>query len=238
MKRWIGLVMLAGGAGCGGSPFSAEDRLLGEAGVAEDSAVDVGLDDAQEAEAQSPDVEPDVGVEAAADGGAESGAHDATADAPVCSCVTSLSNIGLQDFYIAFTLTTTSTMPMSILNQRSACVTTLPFWDVYTGTNGAFSSSEGVVYINVGDGSASFDDVSTQKLVNDGQPHRIVIARLGGTSFKLTVDGTGGVQSGGPSNPLNATLPPLMMGTDVCSAYAPLSGQIVDVCISVGCPLQ
>lgn len=178
-------------------------------------------------------VTEDAGHDAARPGDAE-----ASPDAPTCTCINDLSNIGLADFYIAFTLTTTSTVPMSILNQRSTCDTAHPFWDVFTGTNGAYSPSEGVVYINVGDGSSTFDDVSTQRVVNDGQPHRIVIARTGGTTFTLTVDGEGGAQTGGPTDPLNGTLPTLQVGADVCSSYEPIAGQMTDVCMTVDCPLH
>jgi hypothetical protein len=235
-------------AGCGGSAFTtgnpagsidsaddgkapleaqpAEDGGAPEAAIpAEDGGGDAGKLGHPEAQADS--TRPEAGVpEAGGEGG------DAGPDAaPSCPCVSDLSGIGLGDFTIAFTIQTNSTTPMAILNQRGSCGSQ-PYWDVHTGTNGVFSASEGVVYIEVGDGSNIFDDVSTQKVVNDGQPHHVTIERTdGGTYFTLTVDGVGTAQGIAPLDPLTGTLPTLSTGTDVCTSNGPIAGELTDVCI-------
>ncbi len=236
-------------SGCGGSAFTAGNPLTSvdsaddgqaplEAQPAEDGGAPEAANPAEDSgpdagklvhEAQADSTRPEAGApEAGADGGVEAG----TEAGPSCPCVSDLSGIGLGDFTIGFTIQTNSTTPMAILSQRASCDQSHPYWTVFTGTNGAFSPNEGVVYINVGDGSSVFDDVSTQRTVNDGQSHRITIARTqGGTYFTLTVDGIGTAQGIAPIDPLTGTLPALSTGTDVCASNGPFAGELTDVCI-------
>jgi hypothetical protein len=236
-------------AGCGGNSFVAADGHDSgdEAGDLAEAMPSEGISDGadsaipSDAAEASPDArldaqaETDTGAyyvqEAGADAPVDAASADA-ADAHSCPCGSDLSNVGLGDFSIAFSLTTASTSPMALLNQRATCDQAHSYWDVHTGTNGAYSASEGVIYIEVGDGTNVFDDVSTQRTVNDGQPHRIVIERTtGGTYFTLSVDGVGAPQGVAPTDPLTGTLPVLQTGTDVCMANGPVAGTISEVCI-------
>ena len=228
--------------------LASSDAAASETGASGDSATGGGdttadvadaLSDVQEATADVGDAGmadgdgmPDVSQEVSTSDAPE----DTKTEGPTCTCVDDLSNIGLADFYVAFTITTNATVPMAILNQRSTCDATHPFWDVQTGTNLGIN---GVVFIQVGDGSNIFDDQSTQQTVTDNQPHRVVIARTNsGNTFTLTVDGQGTPQVGAATEPLTGTLPSLQTGTDVCTTYEPIAGQLTNVCITVGCPIQ
>jgi hypothetical protein len=257
MKRsqlFVGLALLCV-AGCTGQAFSVEDRLLR---TSDDAGA---LEEASTAEAEPPPADAGSHKQDAGDPpGHDSGSppvHDAgaspdgaTTDAPTtdaspppamdagitdCECVSDLSNIGLGDFAIAFTITTTSTVPMAILNQET-CTGYPSEWTVNTGTNGAYNPNEGVVYLQVHQqGINVFDDLSTQYLVNDGVPHRVVLSRSdNGTQFSLTVDG-----KGTPYDNIKALslgqLAPLATGSDVCDTTAPLSGSLMNVCIAIGC---
>ena len=182
-------------------------------------------------------------TDGASDDSAQDAAHDVTAsdalqdapiEAPTCTCVDDLSNVGLGDFYIAFTITLSVTTPVAIASQRSSCQTTLPYWSVHTG------SGNGLVYMEVGAGNNVYEEPTNTQSIADGQPHRIVIARTkGGTTFMFTVDGTLENTVSASAEALGGTLPGLAIGVDnACTGNGSVAGQPTNVCLSIGCPIH
>jgi len=205
------------------------------------STSDGGADSA----ASTSDAGSDHFVESASDAPAdvaEAGAFDAPAgldvlsDVPVDAaaeagtvCLTDLSNVGTGDFHIAFTLTTTAgSIDMALLNQRTGCDESSTWWDVNyipsTSTTGGMevATDDGTHYVVV--------EQATGALLDDGKPHRIVVARAGG-QLGFTVDGT---QAGGPlADPYAfGAMPPLKIGTDDCPGFEGTIGTITDVCLT------
>jgi hypothetical protein len=145
------------------------------------------------------------------------------------TCLTDLSGVGTADFHIAFTLTTTAgSIDMALLNQRTGCDETTTWWDVSyipsTSTTGglAVATDDGTHYV--------IAEQATGAVVDDGKPHHIVVARVGG-QLGFSVDG---LTAAGPiPNAYSfGAMPPLRVGTDDCAGFAPTIGSITDVCIT------
>ncbi|HXB28157.1 MAG TPA: hypothetical protein VNV25_25730 [Gemmatimonadaceae bacterium] len=216
--------MLSTLCACGGTAFSALDQGAPDAdrpdsGGAESAASDAGSG----SETTPPD---DAGNQ--------------EADAPGCTCVTDLSGIGLADFSIAFDIegVPSSSGPMALLNQRSsACGFAVPYWDLLVPNN-AGQVGEIRLTIGNGNGTSYIDDVYTTARVDDGAKHHVLVSRSdAGTAFQLAVDGVGAVQPGGLPESMG-TMAPLQVGIEPGCSYAPLQGQITNVCMAVGCALH
>lgn len=162
----------------------------------------------------------------AAGGETGSGGEDGDGGTPI-ECLTDLSGVGTGDFSIRFTLTTTATPAeyMALLNQRSRCDNTLPGWDVWM-------KGQGNLEIMVFDGGGSaYANVTDNRPINDGAPHRISVARSG-SSLTIGVDGIFNTYPGQPIMPL-ASLSPLNVGIDpTCTGVSNLSGRVVDICLT------
>jgi hypothetical protein len=212
------LVAVPLACGCGGDPFET-------AGVATDGgAADV--DAPYGGDAQGEEHFADVGTDGRADAApdaADSGAVDAYADAPVC--ITDLSWVGTGDFHVTFTIATTETSTMSLVNQRPVCDFST-FWDVWMG-----QVTSGEVDFAVDDNTqGGYVMLRSTGKVNDGQPHKVVAERVSGV-MALVIDGKpSGTTAAGTAL---GQLPALKTGTNAC-LYTPLNGhgQLTDLCIT------
>jgi hypothetical protein len=156
----------------------------------------------------------DSGASSADGGGTEAGP----------ACLSTLSNVGTADFQIAFTLTTTATGLVALVNQRAGCDMTSTWWDVNM-QNGAIGAAT-----NIDPGGNV--PVGLSAPVNDGQPHKIVVARTSGQLW-YSIDSMPR-SSGAPDPYAFGAFPPLAIGTDACPGYTALDGQgtISDLCIT------
>jgi hypothetical protein len=193
--------------GCGGSAFSVGEGDDGGGDVVvradgDDAGMHVAV--------------PDAAMEAAPPEAAEADAGPA--------CLSTLSNVGTNDFRIAFTLTTTAKMSTALVNQRSTCTASTE-WDVFMSPGGGieFETDDGV--------SADRVFVIGGGPVNDGQPHKIVAARTNGQIWVQTDDG---IRSQLIPDPYAIdALPPLVEGSDPCTETVVLVGTIADLCVYI-----
>ena len=107
------------------------DRLTHEGGIGDDTGAD-GAQSSQDAAPDSPPIE--AGQDAAMDGALDAAIDTGAPDAPVeagRTCLLDLSNVGLRDFRISFTLTTLAgSVYMALVNQRSGCNQTSAWWSI------------------------------------------------------------------------------------------------------------
>ena len=145
------------------------------------------------------------------------------------SCAADLSNVGAADFHISFTLTTDAgAVDMALLNQRTGCDETSTWWDVSyipsTSTMGALQAAtdDGTHYI--------IAEQAAGAAVDDGKPHRIVVARTSG-QLGFSIDG---VAAAGPvPDPYSfGPMPPPQIGTAECPGFGPTIGSITNLCIT------
>jgi hypothetical protein len=221
---FLGLLVTA----CGGAAFSFEPAdLAKDAAPSDDAASAVEAAPAVDAapDAVTADVTPTSDV-------AEAGS--------TCGCSNDLSNVGVGDFRIAFTIATTASPVapgfMALVNQRSLCNPTHSGWDVWL-------SPAGTIWVEVYDGTNVFDNVQSAVVINDGLEHRIVIQRSQkGTLFQITIDGATLGYPGAPVEALSGSLALLSVGTDpTCASNAgqpsePFVGALTAVCVG-GCAL-
>ena len=192
----------------GGSPDATESG-------AEDALIDIALDSGTD--------RPETG-----DGGSVSGDEgDAASEAGTSTtCVTDLSGVGTGDFLIAFTLTTTNTtQTLAIVNQRAGCDQTSVWWDVNL-------DSAGGIGFGTCDGPGACAGVSAGNSVNDGLPHRIVIARAAG-AISYSRDGVVGSAVVPDAYSFGAFGAALTIGNDACGS-TPLTGNgtLTELCIT------
>jgi hypothetical protein len=145
-----------------------------------------------------------------------------------CACTNcdgDLSNAGLGDFRIAFTVSTTATAQTPLINQRPSCANG-QMWDVRMGTRGEIG-------VEVDDGAGHYTVLySSAVAVNDGLHHAVVVRRTSGT-ITITVDGVL-VGTGASSANLGA-LTALLIGADPCvgvDGTTAFAGSLTDVCVS------
>jgi Laminin G domain len=160
----------------------------------------------------------------AQDASFDSGPSDARPEGPACAG--DLSNIGVGDFRISFTLTTLQLGIVAVVNQRSACGHGM-FWDIRL-----FS---GALKIETDDGAQYTQFTTAGSLVNDGLPHNVLVRRK---VQLLTVQIDGLTAAMGASPASFARLSPAVSGMDPCQS-GPLSdgtvafkGTLTDLCIS------
>jgi hypothetical protein len=221
-------------AGCGGAAFTVDNTRLGdaaEAGAPEEAATqeasaEAGAEASPAEEAGAPEAGPtDTGT-------VETDAPTApdAPDAPVATCVTDLSNVGANDFKIAFTITTTFAGPtsMAVLNQRNATdcgqpPTAGPWWDVIVTSSGGVEAS-------VSDGT-HVAIVEAGDSVNDGKAHHVTVQRVHGSLF-YTDDGAVRSALVTDNYPIIGFMPPFVTGSDPCTGTINTTGVVSDVCVS------
>jgi hypothetical protein len=212
--------------GCGGAEFSAA-QLGSGGGDAAPQAPDAGAEVAPAEDAGQGAHEDVVGHVAAADGSEVVTGAEAAVDAPPVHCVTDLSGIGTADFHIAFTLTTTYTgqMMVALANQRVGCDQTSVWWQV------VLSSGGGIIF-NTCDGMGACATVEAGNSVNDGLPHRVVLARVAG-AISYSRDGVIGSAVVPDAYSLGSFGAPLKIGTNGCGD-TPLAGHgtLTDLCVT------
>jgi hypothetical protein len=164
-----------------------------------------------------------VGEEFTRDAGAESAV---TIDAPAEAsrvCTGDLSNLGTGDFHVSLTVTTTEGGLAGLANQRHECDPSV-FWDIRL--------DQGFLDVEVDDVAHYTQLFTTRAVVNDGQPHDILAARVAGT-LSVYVDGV--LVGSGASLASLGPLDPLVSGTDVCVTSADgtvaFVGQIANLCV-------
>jgi hypothetical protein len=169
------------------------------------------------------------------DGDARSMVTDASQDVRDAStaaeagstCVTDLSGVGTGDFRVSFTLTTTETgLTVGLVNQRAGCDQTSVWWD-------ATLTPSGGIELATDDGSStSYVFVESGNAVNDGAPHKIVVARTNGAIW-YSRDGVLG-SSMTPDPYAFGNFPALRIGSDPCPNTVGLAGNgsLTDLCIT------
>jgi hypothetical protein len=233
----------AGPEGSVGDETSASSEA-GDAADASSEYTDSSTADANDADAGdsngSESSSGDSSESGSVDGGpgdsstTESGALDAARDGS--ACVGDLSNIGTGDFHISLTVTTARMTRTALVNQRASCATTFcmqpdTFWDIRL-LNGA-------LFIETSDSARNCSQVTTNgassndggALVNDGQPHRVIVQRVAQT---LTAYIDGVARGSAPSKSSFGQLPPVSK-TDPCEATgntAPFLGSIANLCVT------
>jgi len=214
-RRFLALLLVAPAvaiapiASCGGSAQSS-----GQDGGSPDAFGDVA--------SPGQDAPEDIRRDAMGEGGnGEAG----MADAPIC--LTDLSDIGMGDFSIRFTLTTNETgMTLALLNQRLGCDQMSTFWDITL-------SPTGDVVVATDDGiAADYVIVQAGSALNDGKAHQVAVIRRTG---KLWITADGAVIS--PMTPdahTFATLSSLAIGTSTCMGVTPAAAYavIANLCLT------
>jgi hypothetical protein len=148
---------------------------------------------------------------------------DSPPDAPT-TCTNDLSNVHAADFHIAFSLKTTQTGTVSLVDQRGVCGRSGVYWDVrlYTGH----------VRVETYDGTNLLDLTSTGPAVDDGHVHAIMVQRTAG-KVAISIDGTAAGSLAMAAS--FGTLPALKSGTDICDGHSgqvALTGMLTGLCIS------
>ena len=239
MRTLLPLLLLT--AACGAPFEAANPDLVRPDAEAPETAAEAGPGrDGQPgpeaaADAQEAGVDGPVGHDSGP--GNDAGDSGSAADAdggPSCTCTGDLSNVGLGDFEIAFTVATTAwpVAPgyMAILNQRSECDPNKAGWDVGMNANGTLS-------IQVFDGSNVYDNEQSASAINDGQEHRVRLSRVGGATIRISIDGALQTFAGLPVETLAGTLATLQTGVDPTCASSgsrpaePLAGVLTMVCV-------
>jgi len=168
---------------------------------------------------------------------ASDGSTDAMRDGATCgNGISSLSNIGTQDFHISFRILTTQRGWVALLNQRSVCATGY-FWDIRqctTGNNDGCPAEGGIFVETDNNSAASFQTNSAKGPINDGKVHEVVVARTAGI---LTIQIDGSLSAGIVSvASFGTALPPVQVGKDVCAPpgdpTVALTGTLSDLCIT------
>jgi hypothetical protein len=201
------------------APDDAQDTGVVEAsGLPDDTssdAGDVGLTD-------SNGTRLDASVE---DATFDSGLRDALAEGS--PCVGDLSNIGAGDFRISFSLTSSQRGTVAVANQRTTCWFGM-FWDVRL--------LNGTLEIETDDGVNYMQFTTSGHLVNDGQPHQVLIRR---TSQMVTVQIDGVAAGTGVSRASFGRLSPVVWGMDPCQvgpmkdSTVAFKGTLTNLCVTV-----
>jgi hypothetical protein len=139
------------------------------------------------------------------------------------SCVEDLSSISTGSFHVSFTVQTTQAGSVALVNQRGTC-DLQPYWDVRL--------ENGNVQAETDDGGTFYHVTTSGTLVNDGQPHAILVERVQGT-LSIFIDG---VQSASTSSLSGfAKLPPFEVGLDPCDnvdGTVALVGSLTNLCLT------
>jgi hypothetical protein len=202
------------------SEDGSEDMSSGDAGASEAAPNDapaVRTLDAGIAEAGG-DSTDDAAAEAARDAASDNAA-EAGRDAGICANgVTSISNIGTNDFHIYFRITTSQKGWVALVNQRALCYTGV-YWDIRQCAAGAFCKVDNGLFVETeGAANGSYQNVRSAGTINDGNPHDIEVARVAGL-LKIRIDGA---SSGtGSSSASLGAMAAVRIGTDACAMAVP-----------------
>jgi hypothetical protein len=173
----------------------------------------------------APDADANAGVPS--DGAAS---FDSSFAGDGSTCHGDFSGIGANDFQVSFNLTTTQTDPLvALINQRASCGSSSDFWDI--------RMYSGFIYAETYDSVHYSELQDTNKTVNDGQSHAIVVRR---TADELVVEVDGVASTPKVSQTSFGQLSPVQVGVDVCDGRstpnadgtAPLSGALEEICLS------
>jgi hypothetical protein len=158
------------------------------------------------------------------------GSFDSSFAGDGSTCHGDFSGIGANNFQVSFNLTTTQTdaMIVALINQRASCGSSSDFWDI--------RMYDGFIYAETYDSVHYSELQDTNKKVNDGQTHAIVVSR---TADELVVEVDGVASTPKVSQTSFGTLAPVQVGVDVCDGRttpadgtAPLSGTLEEICLS------
>jgi hypothetical protein len=166
-----------------------------------------------------------VGAEFTPDSGAPAiRATDGSAGRDAADCAGDLSSVLDGDFRISFTVTSTQTGLVALVNQRRECGPSV-FWDV--------RMEAGRIDVEVDDVTHYDHIVTVGAMINDGRAHEVRLERVSGT---LTVFVDGANAGSLASQASLGALPSLATGTDVCvtstDGTVALVGQISSVCVA------
>lgn len=152
------------------------------------------------------------------------GSDDSGSTAP---CLTDLSGVGTADFRIAFTLTTTNvTQTLALASQRTGCDQSSVWWQ-------AIVDSAGGIVFETCNGPGAHAGVEAGNAINDGRPHRIVLARVAG-AISYSYDGVIGSAVVPDAYSFGTFGAPLTIGTDTCGD-TPFAGHgaLTDLCVTI-----
>ncbi len=213
----------SGGNSAGGNGQLSEGGVNGESGArGEGGASDSAGGQADAGGASFAPGEEEAGAGGDGDGGGASTCHYT----PQATCTGDLSHVGLADFEIVFTLQTTAIKGSGVVSQRAECGHSF-FWDVRVG--------QGLLAAELDDGSGGYAACFGTTLVNDGNPHTVVLRRVS-EKLSIYVDCQLDVTCDAKTN-LSATLDTLQTKTDACTdptkgdGTLALQGNLDPVCI-------
>jgi hypothetical protein len=155
----------------------------------------------------------------------DAGDFDIGADTSAAgSCRSDLSNIGTADFHISLSVTTTQSGWVAVANQRAYCIPST-FWDIRI--------DGGFLFVEADDVKNYAAVESPGPRVDDGKTHNVLMVRSSGR-LAVYVDDAGSSPTT-PSTAWFGALPPLAIGTDVCSpsdGTMQLIGAVTNLCLA------
>ncbi len=161
------------------------------------------------------------------EGGAGGASEEVTCEvAPTCT--NSLSAVGVGDFSIAFTLTTTSAVRTGVISQRAICMRS-KFWDIRLGK----TNESSVFSIELDDGANYTSFTASAPLLNDGAPHDVRVCRKAGQVYAFADGQLIGKPTALSKTNLNG-LAALTTLTTTCNPYdgtVKLVGAVENICV-------
>jgi hypothetical protein len=227
--------------GDGAGPADGDDGRFGDSSADADSTSDAsGLQSGIVDQANPPvDGSGDVSRPLDDSGLADAASESSTADGATCApprdasaCTGNLSNIGTGNFHISLTLTATQQGMVAVVNQRGSCGGGM-YWDLRLNSGRLmFETDDGMLEPDGAYSESPRTTLIPNNLVNDGDPHCIMIARAAEV-VSISIDGivvgsTSSVSSFG-------VLPSLATGTDPCEGTEDmtmaLTGTVSGLCV-------
>lgn len=165
----------------------------------------------------------------------ESSAADAATCAPprdASACTGNLSNIGTANFHISLTLTATQSGMVAVVNQRGTCGGGM-YWDLRLNSGRImFETDDGMLEPDGAYSESPRTTLIPNNLVNDGEPHCILVERVAKV-LSISIDGT---LAGSTSSVSSfGVLPSLTTGTDPCEGTADMTmaftGNVSGLCV-------
>jgi hypothetical protein len=219
-----------GGSGSGGDDGTGGDNT-GTGGLGTEGDGGSRLDSALDLPPLADSGGDDAATDSAADLPRPVDTHEAgraSPDAGAClgGAARDLSNVGTGDFRISFHVVTTQMGWAALLNQRSTCFLGL-FWDIRQTATGT------ILVETDANTNPSYQTVESTIKINDGQPHDVAVARVGGL-LTIRIDGAAAGQ--GPSSGALGTLPAVKVGDDACGATSnPATAKFAGMTLSEVC---
>jgi len=232
----VGLVCGDGAGPAGGDDGPFPDGAADAESTSDARGLESGIPDQANPPVDGSDASRPADDSSLADAAAsESSAADAATCAPprdASACTGNLSNIGTANFHISLTLTATQQGMVAVVNQRGACGGGM-YWDLRLNSGRLmFETDDGMLEP---DGAYSESPRTTfipNNLVNDGNPHCILIERVAEV-VSISIDGT---LAGSTSSVSSfGVLPSLATGTDPCEGTEDMTmaftGTVSGLCI-------